>query len=138
MDGKLAKSLGYPREEALAYVERTLLFRAAPAAERRRMTGVLKGQPLPRTSMHGDFHFMNFVRHGGRVRLIHWEFFDPDGTFLLDYLDFRFQPEARALGLEAFVTGLEPTHPVLDSVAAALDIDPRRRCCATACTRCRG
>ena len=122
--GKRRESAGYPHADALSYVEDCTTFRTAPAERRRRFAEVLRGQALPLTSGHGDFHFMNFVWYGGRMRVIDWEFFEPEGTFLFDYLSFHLHPEAAGTAPGVFLATLEPTHPAIRAASEALDVEP--------------
>lgn len=125
VEARLEAAAGYPMRPALDYLRGDHLYDAAPEEHRRLIAERLDGQRLPQTSMHGDFHFMNLVRSRGRVRVIDWEFFDPEGTFAFDYLDFHFHLEAAGADNESFLMGLAPGHPVLARVAAVTGIAPR-------------
>ena len=125
VEAKLEAAAGYPMRPALDYLREGLFYVAASEEHRRLIAERLNGQRLPQTSMHGDFHFMNLVRSGGRVRVIDWEFFDPAGSFVFDYLDFHFHLEGAGTDNESFLMGLEPDHPVVARVAAVTGIAPR-------------
>lgn len=58
-------------------------------SEQARLGELLAPEALPSTSMHGDLHFFNFVRSGGSFRIIDWEHFEDDGSFVLDYVNFH-------------------------------------------------
>lgn len=125
VDAKLESAADYPMRPALGYLDGGRFYGTASEGRRRMIAERLDGQRLPQTSMHGDFHFMNLVRSGPRVGVIDWEFFDPEGTFVFDYLDFHFHLEGGGKDNESFLMGLEPQHPAVGRVAAVTGIDPR-------------
>lgn len=97
------------------------------AADRARLERLLDAETLPVTSMHGDLHFFNFVRTGAGFRIIDWEHFEADGSFVYDYVDFhvavdhmnrsRYWPDTlAALGVD---------HPAIGRGAAAAGTPPR-------------
>ena len=81
-------SLEYPEGDMYGGVENRPLFQHLTDAERKTLETRLRRFRLPKTSMHGDVHVFNFVFSGQSPRLVDWEFFDPDGSFIYDYLEF--------------------------------------------------
>lgn len=86
----------------------------------------LEDARLPVTSMHGDLHMFNFVRRGGGFGLLDWEFFNPGGSFVFDFMDFRFFNVLTNSGQNGyrFMAGLTPDNPTIAFVADRLRIDP--------------
>jgi hypothetical protein len=95
--------------------------------DRERLAAVMDGHQLPRSSMHGDLHFFNFVRAGDGFRVIDWEHFDAGGSFVFDYLNFFIavdrlnlqRPWTQALA------ALGPDHPAVRRAAALTGVPAR-------------
>ena len=106
------------RSQALALLD---------AAERDGLSAMLEGQLLPRSSMHGDLHFFNFVRSGAGFRIIDWEHFDPDGSFVFDYVDFHVSVDHvnRKRYWPDTLDSVDAGHPALQRAAAASGTAPQ-------------
>lgn len=127
VDGLFEEAMVYPEIEAADGVERRPLARHLSRAERATLLGLLRGLQLPRTAMHGDLQLFNFVFAGDAPRLIDWEFFDPRGSFVYDYLDFFISITAINTddSWHTIMRRLNPAHPAVARVAARLEVSPR-------------
>ena len=87
---RLSASLDRPTVNALSLVRNTSSFQALSIAERKVAEHALRGLRLPWTGMHGDLHLFNFLRRRGTEGycIIDWEYFDPQGSFAYDFIDF--------------------------------------------------
>lgn len=128
VDARLAAMADYPRRPMLEDLEGRRIIAGLTAAERTGLARIVGRESLPRTSMHGDLHFLNFVRDGRGFRAIDWEHFDPDGSYAFDHLDFHLQLERVTRHDRSWadsITALDARHPAILRVAQAADADPR-------------
>ena len=90
LEDRLTSALDYPFRSMLEYGEGRSLSGRLDPGERSAIADILGPESVPHTSLHGDMHLWNFVALGsGAYRLIDWEYFDEDGSFVYDYLDFH-------------------------------------------------
>ena len=95
--------------------------------DRDRLTQAVDGFRLPQSSMHGDLHFFNFVRAGDGFRVIDWEHFDGDGSFVYDYVNFNVSVDRLNLQRpwpEA-LAALGPEHPAVRRAAELTGVPAR-------------
>jgi hypothetical protein len=127
VETRFESALAYPATDALEDIERRPLLDHLDEDERRALSAAIGKLQMPRTSMHGDVHVFNFVFVGDAPRLVDWEFFDADGSFVYDYLDFFIS--VMSINSDdpwhAIMRGLRTSHPAIVAVAARLDIAPR-------------
>ena len=123
----LEAARAYPATDALEGIERRPLFDHLDKDERRALSAATGKLQLPRTSMHGDVHVFNFVFVGDAPRLVDWEFFDADGSFVYDYLDFFIS--VMSINSDdpwhVIMRRLRTSHPALVAVAARLHLAPQ-------------
>lgn len=126
VETRLDAALAHPASEVLEGMERRPLFDHLDGDERRALVAAAGDLRMPRTSMHGDVHVFNFVFVGDTPRLVDWEFFDADGSFVYDYLDFFISVTAINSDdpWHVIMRGLRTSHPALVAVAARLDVAP--------------
>jgi hypothetical protein len=95
--------------------------------DRDRLAEAVDGFKLPRSSMHGDLHFFNFVRAGDGFRVIDWEHFDADGSFVYDYLNFNISVDR--LNLQRpwpeTLASLGADHPAIVRAAEVTGVPPQ-------------
>jgi len=90
LEQRLEACSGLPsRAMADAIAGATPVTRELDKDDRARLTALLSEHTLPASSMHGDLHFFNFVRSDDGFRIIDWEHFDGEGSFVFDYVDFH-------------------------------------------------
>ncbi len=120
-------ALAYPEVDTLEGVVERPLFQHLTQDERRALVGLVSGLRLPKTSMHGDVHVFNFVFSGKAPRLVDWEFFDPNGSFVYDYLDFFISVSSINSddSWHTIMRRLTPNHPAIATVSQRLGISPR-------------
>ena len=120
-------ALAYPAADTVDSLRGRPLFGHLDRRERSALVAAASGLRLPRTSMHGDVHVFNFVFVGSRPRLVDWEFFDPEGSFVFDYLDFFISVSAINTDdpWHAIMRRLRTSHPALVAVADRLRLAPR-------------
>jgi hypothetical protein len=127
VEARFEAARAYPATDALEGIERRPLFGHLDKDERRALGAAIGKLQLPRTSMHGDVHVFNFVFFGDAPRLVDWEFFDADGSFVYDYLDFFIS--VMSINSDdpwhAIMRGLRTSHPAIVAVAARLDLAPQ-------------
>lgn len=120
LEKRLTAALTYPLRSMLTYGETRSLFGRLGAEERAVIADILGPEEVPRTSLHGDMHLWNFVDSGaGGYRLIDWEYFDEDGSFVYDFLDFHVAA-AYTTGNGSWVPALSTVteeHPVFQEVS---------------------
>lgn len=77
--------------------------------------------------MHGDLHIFNLVCSGDGYRLIDWEHFHKDGSFVYDYLDFHLSVLHIGAGKpwHRVLSGIAADHPCIRTVSQRFGIDPR-------------
>jgi hypothetical protein len=119
VEERLGRALTFPRQPLMPLIERRPVFGQLDAPTRTRLTSLLQGLEVPRTGSHGDMHLWNHLGDGEGYRLIDWEHFDPDGTFVYDYLDFHF-------GIGRIISRLK--HP--EALASLREDDRAIRHCA--------
>ena len=119
-------SLEYPEGDMYGGVENRPLFQHLTDAERKTLETRLRRFRLPKTSMHGDVHVFNFVFSGQSPRLVDWEFFDPDGSFIYDYLEFFISVSSINSddSWHKIMRRIGTDHPAIATVAQRLDISP--------------
>lgn len=90
LDRRLEACADLPPRPMIADVERSepAVSQLGPS-DLARLADLLGPEALPLSSMHGDLHFFNFVRSGRSFRIIDWEHFDDEGSFVFDYVDFH-------------------------------------------------
>jgi hypothetical protein len=127
VESLLEASLSYPATDAYEGVERRPLFQHLSTAEQKALGKLLSQLQLPETSMHCDVHVFNFVFAGETPRLVDWEFFDPKGSFVYDYLDFFISVSSINSddSWHTIMRRLGPNHPAIASVARRLGVSPR-------------
>lgn len=127
VESHLESALAYPPTDAIEGIERRPLFDRLDEDERRGLSSATRSLQLPRTSMHGDVHVFNFVFVGDAPRLVDWEFFDSDGSFVYDYLDFFISVTSINSDdpWHVIMRRLRASHPALVAVAARLDLAPQ-------------
>lgn len=120
-------SLRYPEADMVDGVEERPLFRHLTSEERAALAARLRRLRLPKTSMHGDVHVFNFVFAGQSPRLVDWEFFDPRGSFVYDYLDFFISVSSINSddSWHTIMRRLTTRHPAIVTVSRRLGIAPR-------------
>jgi hypothetical protein len=126
VEALLERARDCPRQPMLLELVRRPVFHRLDPRQRVRLAAALAPHEVPRTSSHGDFHFFNFVRAADGYRLVDWEHYDRDGSFLFDYLDFyltiykineeRDWPET--------LRRIAPEHAAFRRAAEAFGIDP--------------
>jgi hypothetical protein len=127
VEGLFDSALAYPAIDAIEGVERRPLFRHLTRAERESLTAAIGDLAIPRTSMHGDVHVFNFVFAGNSPRLVDWEFFDANGSFVYDYLDFFISVNAinGDGNWHTIMRRLDASQPAIVAVADRLGVAPR-------------
>ena len=108
-------------------VEQRPLFQHLTDEEKKALVARVRTLRLPKTSMHGDVHVFNFVFAGQSPRLVDWEFFDPDGSFVYDYLDFFISVSSINSddSWHTIMRRLTTSHPAIATVSRRLGISPR-------------
>lgn len=119
LEGRLTAALDYPFRSMLAYGEQRSLFGRLGPDERAAIAGILGPEAVLRTSLHGDMHLWNFVARGSGYRLIDWEYFDENGSFVYDFLDFHVAA-SYTTGNGSWIPALSTVtegHPVFQTVS---------------------
>lgn len=125
VEDRLHAALAYPRRTMLADLTSRGLFASLSHDRRVRLAAVLFQEQVPATSMHGDLHFFNFVAKRGDYRLLDWEHFEADGSFVFDYLEFHISVTCFNSGNRwaEVLAGIGPDHPAVRALAARLGAD---------------
>jgi len=128
VDERLSAMAGFRRRPMIEELEARPIMACLDAGERARLAGLVGDASLPQTSMHGDLHFLNFVRDGTGFRIIDWEHFDAGGSYAFDYIDYSIQFERMSrqrMGWADFLGQLDASHAAIGRVAQLLDVSPR-------------
>lgn len=134
---KLEQSLDYAPAPLPQLLADSSVWNALPQAERRRLDKRLQGTQLPRSSMHGDLHMFNFVRSDQDYLLLDWEFFDEQGSFIYDFLDFH-MTTARLnhdRHWHGFLDGLDADIPAFREASARCGVAPQELLLYYVCTK---
>jgi hypothetical protein len=115
------------RRSTLVFIMRGPLFRLLSKEQQAVLAERSIAYDLPMTGMHGDFHMFNFCKDSkGAFVLLDWEHFDPEGSFVFDYLQFHFihlHWGARAAWPE-FLARFDASELPLRRAAAVFNVDP--------------
>lgn len=128
LDSRLADSATYPVRPMLDDVPRMApVISAWSSDDSRRLADVLGDQTLPSTSMHGDLHFFNFVRSRRIYKVVDWETFEGDGSFVFDYVDFHVSMDQfnGARHWPTTLGSLSADHPAVRRAADVAGTTPR-------------
>lgn len=84
---------------------------------------LLRSLKLPITSAHGDLHIENMILVDQEIRIIDWSMYNPNGSFVTDYIHFYNFAEA-VRNNESWTVSIQKDQDFLRFLAQRVDTEP--------------